>query len=221
MWHREHLLRRRAPGRQTHNEGDAHPAWPRVREDAHDRREALSQGSNNPSGHGQPEHAFPVIGRRTLRERARTSAMESLHPALHTQTWKLAEPGRNRDWTTQPTVHWSPSDGLPRCTASPRQSLESLGEPDSPNHRLEIHQERRSATIRIQAAQNQAVPGLVEKLPACVNSIALPSSQPQSRANGPASRRFANAVVPKDLSRACDCATRRRTRRRPSLRDPS
>ena len=56
-------------------------------------------------------------------------AVGSFHRALHTQTWKLAESGRDRDQPLRPTVSGTAQDRRGWPTTPPSQSLEPPRQP--------------------------------------------------------------------------------------------
>ena len=65
--------------------------------------------------------------------------MGTFHGALHAQTWKLAESGRDRDQSLQPPMPWTTPDRGHRRTAPPDQSVEPPHQSRQDHHPMEVH----------------------------------------------------------------------------------
>src|ERR1035437_6658437 len=61
--------------------------------------------------------------------------------ALHSQTWKLAELGRDRDQSLQPPMPWKTPDRGHRHTTPPDQGLKSPHQSRPRHYPAEVHQE--------------------------------------------------------------------------------
>src|SRR5271156_5697309 len=65
----------------------------------------------------------------------------ALYRPLHPKAWKLAQPGRDPDWSLQPPMPRKTQDRGYRHPPPPSQSLESQCKPPQDHHQVEVHKE--------------------------------------------------------------------------------
>ena len=75
--------------------------------------------------------------------------MAEVHRPLHAQTWKLAEPGRDRDRTLLPAVPGQAQNRNHRNPDHRNKRLEPTHQPGQNNHRMEIHKKKSETNTQI------------------------------------------------------------------------
>src|ERR1700746_1647886 len=73
----------------------------------------------------------------------------ALHRPLHPKAWKLAQPGRDRDWPLQPPVPRKTQNRGYRYPAPPGQSLEPQRKPRPDHHQVEVHKKTRTPETKL------------------------------------------------------------------------
>src|SRR5271163_478540 len=95
----------------------------------------------------------------------------ALYRPLHPKAWKLAQPGRDPDWSLQPPVPRKTQNRGYRHSAPPSQSLESQCKPPQDHHQVEVHKKARTSetkllihAVTVLADRNLSSPGFDQRL---------------------------------------------------------
>src|SRR5208283_290761 len=86
--------------------------------------------------------------------------VEAFYGALHSQAWKLAEPGGDRGWFAFPAMLRKTPNRRHRFLAPPNSGLDSSHEPRPGHHPMEVYTQARPT----QVSNNHAVEALVDSV---------------------------------------------------------